>query len=228
MATVLISKALKYSVDARIQKMRQAEMATYIPVAPTADLTALVEHVLWGEHLPLLQQIPHKWLHDVGPMRLEVKNLSGGGEMLLRLQVPKAKMPPTTDYVPYNKDFVMTKAQLFDSSLDVFPEVHALRAAVDLTEEGAAVHAKWSGVQTAINTLLNTARSVNEAVTLVPALRLYLDDDIKARLDTVVAKAPSNTKAARAARAAELVANVDVEGIAASGVAGTLIMGNAK
>lgn len=228
MATVLISKALKHSVDTRIQKMRQAEMATYIPVAPTADLTALIEHVLWGEHLPLLQQIPRAWLHDVGPMRFIVTNLSGGNEMLLRLQVPKAKMPPTAEYVPYNKDLTLTKAYLFDSALDVFPEVHMLRAAVDLTEEGAAVQAKWSGVQTAINTLLNTARSVNEAVTLVPALRLYLDDDIKARLDTVVAKAPSNSKAARAARAAELVANVDVEGIASSGVAGTLILGNAK
>jgi len=41
-------------------------------------------------------------------------------------------------------------------------------------------------------------------------------------------KAASNTKASRAARAASLVENLDVAGIASSGVAGTLILGNTK
>ena len=228
MATVMISRAVKRAVDYRIQQMREAEMASFTPATPTTDLTALVEHVLWGEHLPLLQQIPHRWLHDVGTLRLQVNGLSGNHDMRLKLAAAKAKMPPTSEYVPYNKELVMSKAQLFDADLDAFAGVQELRDAVALTEEGATVAAKWNGVQSAITTLLNTARSINEAVASVPALRLYLDDETKARLDTAVVKAASNTKASRAARAASLVENLDVAGIASSGVAGTLILGNTK
>lgn len=122
----------------------------------------------------------------------------------------------------------MSKAQLFDAAMDAFVGVQELRDAVALTEEGATVAAKWNGVESAITKLLNTARSINEAVASVPALRLYLDAATRARLDLVVVKAASNTKASRAARAASLVENLDVAGIASSGVAGTLILGNTK
>lgn len=184
--------------------------------------------MLWGEHLPLLQQIPHRWLRDVGTLRLQVNGLSGNHDMRLNLAADKAKMPPTTEYVPNYKELVMSKAQLFDAAMDAFVGVQELRDAVALTEEGATVAAKWNGVESAITKLLNTARSINEAVASVPALRLYLDAATRARLDLVVVKAASNTKASRAARAASLVENLDVAGIASSGVAGTLILGNTK
>ena len=228
MATVLISRAVKRAVEYRIQQMREAEMASFTPAMPTTDMTALIEHVLWGEHLPLLQQIPHRWLHDVGTLRLQVNGLSSNHDMRLKLTAAKAKMPPTAEYVPYNKELVMSKAQLFDANLDAFVGVQELRDAVALTEEGATVSDKWNGVHAAITNLLSFSRSINEAVASVPALRLYLDNETKARLDLVVEKAASNTKASRAARAAALVANIDVAGIATSGVAGTLILGNTK
>lgn len=229
MATVLMSRDLKSAITTRIKEMEMAEMATYTPATPDQDLSPMVETLLWGSHLHLLDQLPDGWLHTAGGVvRLHVTDMRSGARMQLKINAEKAKLPPTKDYVPYAKDYEMTMGSLLSPAWDRFAGVTQLRDAVTLTEEGLDVKAKWNGVTTSITQLLQTARSLNEAVTAVPALRLYLPDDIKARLDTPVVKAASNTKAARAARAEALVAGIDTASIASSGVAGTLILGGKK
>lgn len=230
MATVLISRAVKQAVEDRIRRMREAEMASFTPATITVDMSPFLEEFVWGEHLPLLPQLPEHWLHKAGAtMRVKIDGVLGGGAMLpLKVGSEKVKMPPTTEYVPYMKEVEITRAQLYDPKWDRFTGITELRAAVVLSEEGEVVDARWRGVRKAITALLEGARSINEAVASVPALRLYLDNNTKTRLDTAGVKAVSNTKASRAARAASLVANIDVTGIASSGVAGTLILGNTK
>ena len=229
MATVLLSRNLRSAVDQRIHDMRHAEMKSFTPRTPEQDLSPLVEALLWADHIELLRQIPHDWLLRAGQsVRMEITDLLGGREMQLIIHAENAKMPPTRSYIPYTKDVAMTKAELFDPKWDLFAGVSELRDAVKLAEEGMAIEAKWDGVRASITQLLNTARSLNEAVTALPALRLYLPDDIRAKLDAPVEKAPSKTKAARAARAAALVDGIDAATLAGAGVAGTLILGSSK
>lgn len=210
MAYVAISKELQSDVEAKIRNMHHAEKAQ-IP-EPAQEL--VIQHddpmaleFIWGNHLHLKDAIPDEWCTMTETIRLksEAKAIAGRSasvEFILRANRTKFRTPQTS---------VSTYSGLVIGNL---PTTHPL--IVDLwlyAEAVSTVHERWKKIRIDVMAFLTSAKSLNEALKLWPALSLYIPERYLNKVAEKKEKASATPSAAAA-----MLASIDTGGITAAAV----------
>lgn len=221
MAYVAVTKELINRVEGRIRSMRNSEVFSMCPDMGKdylLDASHIYNLSTWGvEHIHLMESIPRDWL---GQQQDAYVNVAGANpvypELKLTKQIRFNKMSaayarPSEDY--WNR----TSGEIHIDQLRALPDGttgkdECIQRFEDACTE-AEIDAKWDKVTKDIKGFLQKCKSLNEAVKLLPTLRMYLDpDDIK-RMEKKIERAPRK----------ELTDGVDAEGMTAAAVAARLM-----
>lgn len=173
MAYVAISNQLKYDIRNKIYRMRSLEvhgLGEPPTIIPTTDELAAG---YWGSYLPLRDRIPQSWKNSVGQIRVDAFNAAGN--MIYSQYYAHAYM----DGPPRRDGMAKVELHVGDPRVDKY---------VKWQEEAAAIQERWGKVENTIMDFLNTCKSVNEALKLMPELAHYLDKHIIDRVNRKVEK----------------------------------------
>lgn len=222
MAYVAITNELINRVEGTIKAMRNTEVHATCPEL-NKDYQIDASHIynlsVWGsEHLHLMADIPRDWLakmennyvNVVGEMRIEDLTLN------IKKQVRFNGM--TTAYARPSKDYWnRTSGEIHIDALRALPDFipgrdECIERFMDACTE-AEIDAKWKKVTKDITEFLKKCKSLNEAIKLLPNLRMYLHREDIERLERKIERAPRK----------ELAADLDVGGITAAAVAARLM-----
>lgn len=178
MAYVPITDKLQTTIKNRIRAMRDAEIRAELPHVDdhiNVDGSAIYHELMWKEHLHLMPTLPAAWLAQCTGFYLDFED---GPDV--RFDGQSAYMVPGTDR--WSSTRVRVTAQRFEQLPDS-PAKQAVLAKLEEMQARQALTDKWDAVETSIERLLNECKSLNQAVKLVPNLRLYLHKEHIARLD---------------------------------------------
>lgn len=224
MAYVAISKDLIERVKENIHRMRKSEVAGSCPgVASgrevTKDVSALFTKGCWGEYAYLLEKMPKEdWLR-----RCEVADIHVIGEATLNDRPFTVKT--SVRFRGLTNAWAKPSTGYYGDSHSKFSieEVNALPDGVlgksDLLERyeealvEAEINLRWAKIMNDIVEFLGKCKSLNEAVKLLPAVKMYVDKGDIQRMERKVERAPRQ----------ELVSGVDTGAITASAVAARLM-----
>jgi predicted DNA binding CopG/RHH family protein len=216
MATVYITQELKNRIKDEIDKMRRQEINNDFPgYDKTHDMEATHIYHLgsWGkEHLHLVQSIPKEWLRCDKSVNIRI-DVPDNRTFSIGFSAPSEIFygRPSTDY------WSRAQSALTLDAVQELPEGTAGRAEIiQRWEDEQAVrdiNSRWEKIKDDIMDFLDKCKSLNEAVKLLPSIRMYVRTDDLERLDRKVER-PSQRKA--------IVADVDVEGITAAAIAAKL------
>lgn len=213
-----------------IMKMRDAELASYIVTPSAHDATELANRLLWEENLHLLPQLPKDWLTRVRPADVEIevvdhRSKANPPQLLTTVAFPAScgvVLPPVRHDTPHWHR--PGEPRIMDIDVDSVAHLAGaadLKAAIALALEEEEVRAKWTKVEADIVKLLRSSSSLNEAVRLVPSIKLYLPQDLRDQLDR---KAEPVKRLSKAEREAALIGNLDTDALAAAAVHGTFLV----
>lgn len=222
MAYVAITKELINRVEGTIKAMRNNEVNSTCPYL-NKDYAVDASHIynlsVWGaEHIHLLNAIPKGWLSKqdsayvnvVGETRIE--DLTPNIKKQVRFNgMTNAYARPSTDY--WNQ----RAGEIHIDAVRALPEetpgrIECIERFMDACTE-AEIDAKWAKVTKDIVGFLKKCKSLNEAIKLLPNLRMYLHREDIERLERKIERAPRK----------ELAADLDVGGITAAAVAARLM-----
>lgn len=172
MAYVAVSNQLKYDIRNKIYRMRHLEihgLGEQPQIVPTREE---LEAGYWGNYLPLKDQIPGHWKETVGQIRVDAFN---GHDMVYSQYYNHSYMdgPPRRDK--------MAKIVLHAGDPRVDKYLKWKSEVKDISD-------RWEKVENTIMSFLNTCKSVNEALKLMPELAHYLDKDVIDRVNRKVEK----------------------------------------
>lgn len=221
MAYVAITSELINRVEGRIRTMRNNEVASMCPDLGKdyqLDASHIYNLSTWGAgHIHLMASIPKDWLNQQQDAYV---NIAGQNpvhpEVKLTKQIRFKSM--TSAYGRPSKDYWnRTTGEIHIDELRALPDgITGKEECIQRFEQActeAEIDAKWDKVTKDIKEFLEKCKSLNEAVKLLPTLRMYLDPNDIARMEKKVERAPRK----------ELVADVDSEGITAAAVAARLM-----
>ena len=222
MAYVAITKELINRVEGMIKVMRNNEVNSTCPEL-NKDYNIDASHIYnlstWGaEHVHLMDAIPKDWLAKqdnsyitvVGELRVEdlVLNIK---KQLRFNGMTMAYARPSKDY--WNRTSGEIHIDALRSMHELIPgRTECIERFMDACTE-AEIDAKWNNVKLEIVSFLKKCKSLNEAIKLLPNLRMYLAREDIERLEKKVKRAPRK----------ELAADLDVGGITAAAVAARLM-----
>ena len=216
---VAISKDLVQRVQDRIRHMRKAEISSTVPNLEKSfslDASKLFNKAAFGEHLHLLDIAPKEWFRkrDVASMRVIYKYSEASAdydrEASIRFEdMTNAWSPPTSsEYYVYNSTPTITLDEVL-----AFPEgTPGRQEIIDRVNDNRTtfdINARWGKVDKDIVDFLRKCKSLNEAVKLLPSIKLYVDKDDIERLERKVERAPRQ----------DIVLDFDTDTITASAVA---------
>lgn len=189
MAFVGISSSLLERVRNKINNMERAELKT-LGDAPKVTLppnnpTAL--KALWGEHLPLKDQIPSTWKSTIGQMRASV-----------RIQIDEVTSELYGYTIAFSSDAEapMTHGYYQVYNLDVnVPELAEIH---EYAVKHVDINRRWAKVSAKIADYLQSCKSLNEAVKTWPDVKLYIDEEDLERLEVKREKQVKSTAATEA------------------------------
>jgi hypothetical protein len=217
MATVYITKELSNQIKRRIEKMRDHEVESDIPKHDKSvelDASELLMQASWGDHLHVLPQLPKDWLKK--SMSQEINVITTGedgqeqkycvtvGRLTNYYEIPTAERwgAPRPQ---------CTKAWL-ESKLHLVGAQEMLERLSD-KEVRTTIFSKWDKVNADIQLFLNKCKSLNEALRLWPALKMYVPEEY---IDRV------NHKVERRQRETDIIETVDIGGLTAAAIAAKL------
>jgi hypothetical protein len=187
MATVNITKEFKDRVRSRIRSMHRKELETELPnlnKTNVIDASYLFHYGCWGkDHMGLVYAIPGEWLTPVTDARIDIKGEVDGKptSCSVRFSGMSAFMRPKEGY--YNR----SESVIDYEDLLALPEVVAGRAealaAWEENKQVVEIKAKWDKVDREIIEFFDKCKTLNEAVKLFPAVRMYVDRDDIERLE---------------------------------------------
>lgn len=183
MATVLISERLIADVKSNITRMANAEVTAACLThgeTVTTPCEELFNFVHWGKHLHLRDMMPKDWLSTGTHFTLRVK---AKGDLTLSVsfasQPPLYYHPSANTYGP-NRNATITEEELAPLTL---PGADKVRTMLKDYRTQVEITTRWLGVETDVITFLKKCKSLNEALKLLPNMRLYISKDDLARVD---------------------------------------------
>jgi hypothetical protein len=219
---VAISTDLKARVRTTISKMRDNEVAEELPNTgkPIASLANdLLYAIDWREHLPLKEQMPVSWL----------RKPEGSVTARIKFMHPAVSDKPQTMLLNYRgagldfcyrprgnegyREAILETTEEYIQSLpeDTQGRSVTLKRIAD-TKRLLEIDVRWASITKDVMGLLDACRSLNEAVKLVPGIKLYVDSDDVERMER---------KAERKARP-ELAKGIDADTLTAAAAAARL------
>lgn len=220
MAYVAISNDLIARVRNRIKSMRQAEVDSVLPQNNVVmmDASELYNRGAWGDHMHLISAIPKEWLAKPEDAQVVVE----GGHTdhtgkdcivkttLIFKQCTAAYRRPSTDY--WNQ----ANATHHIAALRGLPPIPGRDELIARWEQACAAHdvvARWNKVESDILDFMRNCKSLNEALKLLPTLRMYIPKEDIQRVERKIERAPREA----------LVVEIDTDGITAAAVAARLM-----
>lgn len=223
MAYVAITKELINRVEGTIKAMRNTEVHATCPHL-NKDYAIDASHIynlsVWGpEHVHLMADIPKEWMakQDTAYINIVGDHYADGEFVsVVKKQVrfngmSMAYARPSPDY--WNR----TSGEIHIDAIRALHELtpgrtECIERFMDACTE-AEIDAKWKKVTKDITEFLNKCKSLNEAIKLLPNLRMYLHREDIERLERKIERAPRK----------ELTEGVDAEGMTAAAVAARLM-----
>ena len=215
MAYVAISQNLINSTQNNIIKMRDKEKAAVTAPPermPMSPKSANLELLVWGDHLHLRDQMPEDWKTTVSRVNAKVEFDAGkedknNFEFVFDLTDPM-EVPTSKNQSYYGFTVVVGE----DSHLLPL----AVRDAVANNKFRIQTNDKWADIKDKVTKFLGSAKSLNEALKLWPALALYVSDEFVDRVN-------NNPKREKmASKAEEIMASISIDELTAAAVASKL------
>lgn len=218
MATVYITRELETRIHNKIVKMRDQEVQIEVPNNDKPiiiDATELLMQMAWGDYKHVFPQLPKEWLKyskgqdinvitEVAEDGLETKYCVSITGLSNYYEIPtndrwSAPRPSCT------REWLQTKLHLTGAQeiLDQLVE----------KETRTVINEKWDKVASDIRLFLSKCKSLNEALRLWPALKMYVPEEY---IDRV------NHKVERRQRETEITMTVDLEELTATAIAAKL------
>ncbi len=223
MAYVAITGELVNRIEGRIKVMRNNEVNSMCPEL-TKDYLVDASHIYnlstWGaEHVHLMNTIPKDWLAQqpdayvniTGDHQVDGQHFASIKKQIRFNKMTNAYARPSRDY--WNR----TSGEIHIDEIRALPDGMAgkdecIRRFDEACTE-SEIDRKWALVAKDITDFLKRCKSLNEAMKLLPTLRMYVAPEDIERLEKKVERAPRR----------ELVLDVDAEGITAAAVAARLM-----
>lgn len=223
MAYVAITKELINRVEGVIRAMRNNEVHVTCPDL-NKDYLIDASHIynlsVWEpEHLHLMADIPKEWLAKIDNAYVNLvgeRYVDGAIVGAVKKQVRFNGM--TMAYARPSKDYWNRQnGEIHIDAVRALPDftpgrTECVERFADACTE-AEIDAKWEKVRFDIVGFLNKCKSLNEAIKLLPTLRMYLAKEDIDRLERKIERAPRK----------ELTKGVDAEGMTAAAVAARLM-----
>lgn len=215
MAYVAISAALINATQNNIIKMRDKEKETVPSVAErisTHNKDANLELLVWGNHLHLRDQMPEEWKATVNRVCARIhyewaEERKASFDFTFECADP-IEVPRTDNHSYYGHQIKV------DATSHLLPQ--QARDAIEYNKFLRVTDDKWSDIKSKVTQFLESAKSLNEALKLWPALSLYISD---AYIDRV----NNNTKREKvASKAEEIMASISIDDLTAAAVASKL------
>lgn len=178
MATVRVSKQFLTDVSEHVNKMRDAEVNSLkLPDAPDevkyGQRSYMIEHLVWGEHHHFIDKIPKPWLCPKQRVDIKIGDPEEGGiQIEVRLQCDGTLFPPNTG--AWCPDVMVSHSFIMDDANLRFFEVAALRPIYENELRKEQVRKKWAKTLRDVKAFFEAQPSVNAALKIYSALRLYV------------------------------------------------------
>ena len=223
MAYVAITKELINRVQGIIKNMRNSEVHSMCPQLNAdhmVDASAIYNLSTWGaEHVHLINSIPKDWLaHQTDAYVTVVGDHSVEGQHVASLKKQVRFKGMTGAYGRPARDYWnRTSGEIHIDAVRALPDFTPGRTECierwnDACTE-AEIDAKWEKVKNDITDFLEKCKSLNEALKLLPTLRMYIAKEDIQRVERKIERAPRK----------ELTEGVDAEGMTAAAVAARLM-----
>jgi len=215
MAYVAISNALISSTQNNIIKMRDKEQDAV--KAPAERLTvpstdANLELLVWGNHLHLRDQMPEDWKKTSNRVNARIAysvNADTNSSFEFVFETVDPIEVPITKHDSY-----------YGHNITVPEDSHLLppiaKEAVAHRKFCLETDLKWKEIKSQVVQFLESAKSLNEALKLWPALSLYISDEYIDRVNNN----PKREKTA--SKAEEIMASISIDQLTAAAVASKL------
>jgi len=219
---VAISNDLITRVKQTIDKMADLEVKEELPNAGKS-VTVLANDLLhaldWREHLHLKDQIPRQWLrkpvsHSV-TVQIEFFHTTSAQPQTMSLIYNGAGLD--FRYRPRaNNNWSEPTVATTEGYIQSLPEGTQGRSVtlkrIADEKRQLEIEARWEQIKTDVIGLLEACRSLNEAVKLVPGIKLYVDREDIERLERKIDRKPR----------AELIQTIDTDTLTAAAAAARL------
>ena len=217
MATVYITKELENKVHNRIVKMRDQEVHMEVPdhdKAINVEATELLMQMAWGDHRQVFHQLPIEWLKKTTQQDFYVV-MNPGEDKENKYNVQLVGLanyyePPTAERWSSPRP-ACTKGWL-ESRMHLTGAQEIMNRLAE-KEICTTIHEKWAKVDSDIKLFLGKCKSLNEALRLWPALKVYVPNEYIERVET---------KVERRKRETDIIATVDLEELTATAIAAKL------
>lgn len=218
---VAISNELVARVQENISTMRNQELKQAAPDYEkeyAIDASHLYNVAGFQDHIDLLNKIPKKWLSTTQRARVfvEFEHTKGNVLTLSTTQVlfnnlKSAYSRPTNEYPGFLTNPTVPAhviAKLPDDTpgkAEVMQRVADAKVRLEITD-------RWKKIEDDVCGFLRKCKSLNEAIKLVPTIKLYVNKEDIERLERKVERKPRE----------EVVVDIDVDNLTASAVAARL------
>lgn len=218
MATVYITKELETKIHNRIVKMRDQEVHIEVPdneKALVVDATELLMQMAWGDYKSVFPQLPKEWLKHSKTQDLYVITEVDAEDRETKYCVSIAGLTgyyeiPTSDRwsaprPSCTKQWLETRLHLVGAQ-DILDQLAQ-------KEIRTTIQDKWNKIDSDIKAFLNKCKSLNEALRLWPALKMYVPQEYIERVEYKVERRKRDT---------EILESVDIGELTAAAIAAKL------
>lgn len=189
---VAISVDLKRRVQDRIKKMKTAEIEASAPQFDKAypvDASDIFNLASFEGRLDVLQAIPKDWLRKASDSSMKIDyfddDKTAHTTSIRFSELKTAYFRPATEYYGYSGDVRLSFQQVL-----AMPEGTPGRAEIIERVADAKLvrelESRWDRIKKDVLELLDKCKSLNEAVKLLPSIKLYVDKDDLERLERKV------------------------------------------
>jgi hypothetical protein len=215
MAYVAISQGLINETEQNISRMRDREKSQL----PTPATEMKIDHndpiatnITWGEHANLKGTLPEEWTQSVDSISINITyqfNEAPRDTCFTVRSIDKQFVVPNFRSNGYNS----ANIRVYEDHPFVQQFASAL---VESRRTHDEINVKWAGIKEQVIKFLRSAKSLNEALKLWPALALYISDTYISRVNDKV------SRGATVSKAAEILAQMETDNITAAAVSAKL------
>lgn len=181
MATVRASKQFFTDLTEYVNKMRDAEVNSLkLPDTPDevqfGRRSAMVEHLVWGEHKHLMDKLPVTWTSCKNQVDLQIGSTDeeeSGVRIGVRFKCNGTIFPPNHNGF-YSPDVDVSHRFIMDADNMHYPEVALVRPIYQNELRKEQVRRKWAKTLSDVKNFFHAQPSVNAALKIYSALRLYV------------------------------------------------------
>lgn len=210
MAYVSISRDLTGDVESKIRIMKEKQIDTLGPHVNEMRVLwddPIAMELVWAEHISLIDVLPDKWCRQIDTIALKTTVTDDTGSSFsvsFNLICPGGRFRvPAAEVNSYSSSMGIT-----------VPPTHPLiQQAITRTRQVREINTHWRKISDDVVKFLRSAKSLNEALKLWPALALYIPESYIKKVAEKKAK-PEGTLS----KAQELLAGLDTDTITAAAV----------